>query len=289
MTDELNQQPQQEAPQQAQTVQQPAQQPAASAPAQAAGTSGLAIAGLVLGILAFLVSFIPFLNIGALIMGFLGLILAIIGLVSTKNGKHTGKGIAITGIVLSLLAIVITFAMYGTAAAVSESNKSETKESTPAAATQETTEKAPEANQQSSSAAPAAQEQGTASSAEEATSTAKEAAEYDVSIDSVRLGQDYSDNEIAIVRFTWTNNSDKSAGFATTLHAKAFQNGVECNDIVMGKDVDNDGYMAEVKPGGTVSFEQEYEIKDHSDITVEVTKLFSFSDEVLAEATFSLE
>ena len=112
---------------------------------------------------------------------------------------------------------------------------------------------------------------------------------YDISIDGVRLAQDWEGNEIAVVAYTWTNNSEDTTSFATALYAKVFQNGVECDNLVLADDIDNDGYMADVKPGGTVSFEHGYAIKDHSEITVEVTELFSLSKDILAEATLTLE
>lgn len=64
------------------------------------------MAGFVLGLLGFLGSFIPVVNIGAIVLAVLGLVLAGIGLARSK-AVQAGKGLAIAGIVLGLLGIVI--------------------------------------------------------------------------------------------------------------------------------------------------------------------------------------
>lgn len=83
----------------------PEQQYAAPAPAKAG--NGLGIAALVLGILALIGAFIPFLNYGAWFLGLIGLILGIIGLVQ-KNRK---KGTALTGTILSGVAIILSIVL----------------------------------------------------------------------------------------------------------------------------------------------------------------------------------
>lgn len=64
---------------------------------------GLAIAGLVLGIVGVCTSFIPIINNLSFVMGILSVIFGIISLV-----KKIGKCKAITAIILGILAIVIT-------------------------------------------------------------------------------------------------------------------------------------------------------------------------------------
>ena len=78
---------------------------------QAKGTSGMAIAGLVLGILAAVSSWIPIVNNLSLILGAIGLILSIVGVVGTVRGKRAGKGLAIAALVINLVACGIVLAM----------------------------------------------------------------------------------------------------------------------------------------------------------------------------------
>lgn len=78
---------------------------------QAKGTSGMAIAGLVLGILAAVSSWIPIVNNLSFILGAIGLILSIVGVVGTVRGNRTGKGLAIAALVINLVACGIVLAM----------------------------------------------------------------------------------------------------------------------------------------------------------------------------------
>ncbi|WP_175412553.1 DUF4190 domain-containing protein [Streptomyces sp. TRM64462] len=84
-------------------------QPDLAAP-QPPKSNGLATAGLVLGILAIVVSFIPIVNVIVWPLAILGLIFGGIGL--AKSGKvGKGKGPSITALVTSILAIVMFFVM----------------------------------------------------------------------------------------------------------------------------------------------------------------------------------
>lgn len=68
---------------------------------------GLAIAGMVVGIVAFLLSFFVI----GLWLGIVGIILSAIGFVQL-NKSNGPKGMAITGIILNVLAIAIGAYMY---------------------------------------------------------------------------------------------------------------------------------------------------------------------------------
>ena len=74
-------------------------------------TSGMAIAGLVLGILAAVSSWIPIINNFSFILAVIGLVFAIVGVVGTVRGKQAGKGIAIAALVINLVAAGIVLAM----------------------------------------------------------------------------------------------------------------------------------------------------------------------------------
>ena len=111
---------------------------------------------------------------------------------------------------------------------------------------------------------------------------------YPTTIDGVRLGTDYEGKEIVVVTFTWTNNSEETTSFASSVYPKVFQNGIECNSAI-SMDINNDKYLSDVRPGGSVQVEMAYEIEDHSDVEVEVSELFSFSDDLIASGTYSLQ
>lgn len=130
---------------------------------------------------------------------------------------------------------------------------------------------------------------GSAAAPEPASASAEEKAEseFAVTIDGCTVSADYEGNPAAIVDFTFTNNSDEDQSFASACMAKAFQNGVQLETAVVMEDLGN-GYLAEIKPGATVSARLAYKLADQSDMSVEVEEFLSFEDVVLAEATFSV-
>ncbi|MDI3408156.1 DUF4190 domain-containing protein [Streptomyces cavernicola] len=83
-------------------------QPPAPAPAAPQGGNGLAVAGLVLGIIGLVVSLIPVLNVVVWPLAILAVIFGGVGLArSSKVGK--GKGAAITGLVTGILSVIMFF------------------------------------------------------------------------------------------------------------------------------------------------------------------------------------
>ena len=83
---------------------------------------GLGIAGLVLGILAAVVSFVPCLGMYAMFPGIIGLVLSIISIIQA-NKAGAAKGMAIAGLVWSLVGIAIAGWQYSKLKAVGEELK----------------------------------------------------------------------------------------------------------------------------------------------------------------------
>lgn len=77
---------------------------------------GFAVTALVLGIVAILGSWIPFLSIGSILIGLVGLIFGVIALIKAVKGTAGGKAMAIVGSALSALAII--FGIVSTSAGV---------------------------------------------------------------------------------------------------------------------------------------------------------------------------
>lgn len=146
----------------------------------------------------------------------------------------------------------------------------------------------------SSESAPA---QGEASSATSETvqsqapssSSSASGARFDVSIDAVEVGADYEGNPALIVTYTWKNNSDETTSYASSLHAKCFQNGVQLETAFVFEGVDSDGYMAEVRPGYGTTFQMAYALQDtENPVEIEVGELFNYKGEPLVSKTFEL-
>lgn len=111
--------------------------------------------------------------------------------------------------------------------------------------------------------------------------------EYAVTIDGSRLSTDYEGKQALVVDYSFTNNSGKAISFMIATSAKAFQNGVELNSAI-GADTDAMSLLNDVKPGATIQVQQAYVLSDSSDVTVEVTKLISFKEVMLATQVISV-
>jgi hypothetical protein len=72
--------------------------------------AGLAIASMVLGIIALLLSWIPIINNLAAVLAVVGLGLGIPALLRARKGTHEGRGMAVAGLVTSVVAIVVVIA-----------------------------------------------------------------------------------------------------------------------------------------------------------------------------------
>jgi len=73
--------------------------------------NGLGIASLIIGIFAFILSFIPVVNVFGLVLAIVGVTLGIIGLIMAKK-KGGSKGLSLTGVILNGLGIIIFIVMY---------------------------------------------------------------------------------------------------------------------------------------------------------------------------------
>ena len=88
------------------------------APAAPLPKSGMAIASLVLGIVAAVTSFLPIINNLSFILAVLAVIFGIVGVVAASRGKRAGRGLAIAGIVVAVVAgavVLGTQALYSAA------------------------------------------------------------------------------------------------------------------------------------------------------------------------------
>ncbi len=79
---------------------------AGQAPPPAAPRNGLGITALVLAIIGLLICWIPFVGFFGLILGIVAVILGIMGRGRVKRGQANNGGVALSGIVLGLFAII---------------------------------------------------------------------------------------------------------------------------------------------------------------------------------------
>ena len=84
--------------------------PGPPSPAQPRKSSGLALASVMLGAIAVLLSWVPIVNNLAAIIALVGLGLGIPALVLARRGTHSGQGLAIAGLITSAFALVLIIA-----------------------------------------------------------------------------------------------------------------------------------------------------------------------------------
>lgn len=267
------------------------QQPVVHANVQVDGvkpaTSGMAIASLVLGILAILFSFIPVVNGFSFVLVILGIIFGIVGIVGTGVGKKGGRGLAIAGLVISVIACIVTIAINALFVAAVDSVTNEPTETVVAEVVEESSEASSAAdNTAASSATDQSSAAGTSSDTyEQATSS-----QYAVTIDSCKQTKDYKGKAVVVITYTWTNNSDRSQAFYTAITDKAFQDGVELESAYLTNGESTKNATKEIKPGKSLKVKQAFRLDSKTEpVTVECSEWVSFTDALLAKKTFNLK
>ena len=104
--------------------------------------------------------------------------------------------------------------------------------------------------------------------------------DYNVVIDSYRFGVSYLGEDVIIVKYIFTNNSDESDAFMYALVDTAYQDGVELPECYFLDDSANyssDNQSKKIKPGNSLAVEVAYELSDKTtEVEIEVEELFSF-------------
>ncbi|MEM6561769.1 MAG: hypothetical protein AAF656_09220, partial [Planctomycetota bacterium] len=80
--------------------------------AERGSSSGLGVAGLILGSIAIFIAWIPCVNFVAALMAVVGLALAGVGLFSAMGDKRVARGLPIAGVIASGLALVVFVASF---------------------------------------------------------------------------------------------------------------------------------------------------------------------------------
>lgn len=168
-------------------------------------TSGTAIAGLVLGILAAVSSWVPIINNLSFFIALIGAVLAIVGVVGTMRGKKSGKGLAIAALIVNVVAAAIVL---GTQSAMSAAIDDATG--------------SPDVSSVSAPADDAASDPASADEApaEQATTDLAPGTSVEledglvVSVDSVERGlTNFDGSEVVGISVTYVNNGSETASY----------------------------------------------------------------------------
>lgn len=112
--------------------------------------------------------------------------------------------------------------------------------------------------------------------------------DYSVAIESARLSEDYESKPVVVVKYKFTNNSEKASAFITTITNKAFQDGVELPLAMVNSTKDTkynaENSLKEIKKGASIEVEEGYKLTNQkSKIQVEVNELISMSKDKLSK------
>lgn len=177
-------------------------------------TSGLAIAGLVLGILAAVTSFLPIINNLSAFIAVIGGILAAIALVGALRGKHGSKGMSIAGVVLAVVSFAVVLAtqsMYSKAIdSAVEAAKS--GEKPVASSSNDASSKKSEGEDKPAEEKPAEEKPDYSSMKAGETVTLENGLSITVNSFS-HTTRSYSDEELVCANITYVNDGDKSQSF----------------------------------------------------------------------------
>lgn len=218
-------------------------------------SSGLAIAGLVLGILAIATSFLPIINNLSFFIALIGGVLAAVALVGALRGKHTAKGMSIAGIVLAVVSVVVVLVTqnaYSNAlkSASDELRSGETAVSSSAESSDNKSEASGDDKSKTNDEAKS-EEADYSNMAVGETVNLKNG--LSITVSSVEPGPDrYDGTPTTRASVTYTNNGNDSQSFNIFDWKSEDANGVETSCTYVASDNEQLD-SGKLKPGGSVS------------------------------------
>lgn len=212
-------------------------------------TSGLAIAGLVLGIVAILGSFIPIINNISFVIAIVGGILATVALVGAVKGKHGGKGMAIAGVALAVVSILLVLVTQSAFKSALNKTSEELKSGSQPVENTQSQQGGQENGGQSEQKSDAPKDYSNMALGE----TVKLEDGLSVTVNSVDRSQTkYDGSPLVSVNVTYSNAGDKSASFNTFDWKSEDANGVQ-QSTYFNMDGANRLESGKLSPGGTVT------------------------------------
>lgn len=98
------------------------------------------------------------------------------------------------------------------------------------------------------------------------------------------------DEEVLVIYYDFTNNTDENKTFDYSFSDKIFQNGVELEHSYVHANDESKNGGKEIKPGITLTVSSSFVLEENrDDVILEVKPLFSFTDDVLMSIDLELE
>ncbi|MGY3778931.1 DUF5067 domain-containing protein [Isobaculum melis] len=113
-----------------------------------------------------------------------------------------------------------------------------------------------------------------------------ELGDYSLTIhDGFELAKDYNDQDVIVLTYDFTNNSDENQSFMFSISDKVFQNGVGLESAIMSADSPElKNRSTEIQPGASLTVKVGYVLQDTtSPVSVEAKELISLDDNKLTK------
>ena len=122
------------------------------------------------------------------------------------------------------------------------------------------------------------------SSGEEPEKAVGDIGSYNVVIKDHFIDENYDDEKVIVVTYTFTNNSSSDAAYDIVIYEQCFQNGIELNKEFFTSGIDNysiDNQSKSIKPGTSLDVQQAYILNDEeTTIDVEIGEFLGFGDPI---------
>ena len=186
-------------------------------------------------------------------------------------------------IAIVLVVIIALGAIFGGGSKGSSSSSSSSSESTKEQKAEKEEQKDEAKEEEAEESEPEPEEE-----ADEGPAMA-ENSDYQVTIDSYRIVEDYDGAPCIAVNYTFTNVSDDSpTSMMMATDITVYQDGVECEDAYFSGE-NSDGYTNKVKAGVSVEVTRTYKLQNTtSDVEIEVGQLSFWDDALLAYTVIQL-
>lgn len=109
---------------------------------------------------------------------------------------------------------------------------------------------------------------------------------YEVTIGTLTQITDFNGDPAAKITFNFTNNSDETTSFMSSVRVEAYQDGQQL-EVAISNDVNWESTSKKIKTGTSLEVEQAYSLISASDVEVELYPLIG--KDKLAAQTFSLQ
>ncbi|SCC80451.1 protein of unknown function [Bifidobacterium commune] len=242
--------------------------------------SGMAIAALVLGIVAIVMFWIPFIGV---ICGIAAIVTGVMSMRKINAGNLSGKNMAITGLVTGIVGLVISAIVLVGAFSMGKSILDEANQMDSSTSSDTTHEKARSDKGSTDQKLKDKEMKGSGS-----------LKGGDVKIASAQRGpDDFEGHNTIIVTYEYTNTDKENHSFRDGLRDKVFQKGASLKrayylDDVQGYNDDSD--HTELQPNGNLTVTVAYELNDEtSPVDVEVSSGVDYMGKAKITKTFNLQ